>query len=896
MDETDDNYSGADPALGGEPRTLNIPSITDNNCVGRCSWKRTVTATKDGSWSVEGVSISEGLSITVTPATFDLAAGESQELTIDIDAFGAESDVWSFGSINLTSSVSPDLHLPVSIVASNGNIPDSFDFKAHRNQDSYLIEDVMAVEITNFQSVSYGLTKATLTEGSVTQDSDNSDYLDDLEDGLSITTVEVPENAVRLTATTMESTSPDLDLFIVHDVNGDGIPQEEEVVGFSASASAEEYVNVEMPEAGNYWIIVQNWSASSEGATDTFTLAHALVDSEPGDGLSIEAPSAVPQLTEFDMRLTWDLDDASEGDIFFGAIALGTDEENATNLGVIPVDIVRGMADVYVTSPTTERVNPGDTQEFAVNVMANFTPEDRIYDVSLTLPEGVTLVEGSVSSEGIVDGDTISWTVEQESLLGVEPTYTITTNATDAMCMNPEFGQGNGGYIDLAGFGIGFSALDGDTVDATFSIPGYFLGELYGSMTVTDDGFITFGNGTGSAPWINQNMPDSELPNGVVAPYWRDQELDVANGSGVSVATAGPNYTIVEWDNMKFYGIGDSYADIADYQVVFVNNATESQPNIIYSYTDVEHELGAVLPVSIGYENATGTAGQTPIYSEYSGSGAAGDFETTIVEGAQFCMYLNDVSDAPTQLTFSVTVDENNTGGPIQMMAMSEVTNIPGAGSAVSPIYEGVQVEGPPQVTIDGEVEASLEVVELRELPLPGLVVEPNGDKVDITWKQVGGPPAVIAGNGLQEAILMAPEVEEDTLIVLELTAEDSNGNEATAIANVMVKNNLPPEISVTAPTTIGEGETITITASATDPENDNVTFTINGVPGSTYSTSAPGTNSETTVAFEVVASDGLNTTTETVSVIVTDKSGGSMGWLALLLVPVAFLRRRKFH
>ena len=60
------------------------------------------------------------------------------------------------------------------------------------------------------------------------------------------------------------------------------------------------------------------------------------------------------------------------------------------------------------------------------------------------------------------------------------------------------------------------------------------------------------------------------------------------------------------------------------------------------------------------------------------------------------------------------------------------------------------------------------------ELNLPGLVEEPNGDAVDITWKQVEGPAAIIAGAGIEEAILVAPEVTEDTLIVLELTATDS--------------------------------------------------------------------------------------------------------------------------
>ena len=899
MDETDANYAAADPALGGEPRSLNVPSVTDDNCVGTCTWTRTVTATKDGSWSVEGVAISDGLEITVTPATFDLTAGQSQELTIEIDAFGAESDVWTFGQINLTSSNSPDLHLPISVVASNGNLPDELSFESHRNKDSFLIEDVMAVEITDLQVTSYGLTKATKVESTIAQDSNNSDYLDDLEDGLHITMVEVPEGTLRLVAGTMDTTSPDLDLRVVYDANEDGIPQEDELVAISATAATEEYVSLDMPDAGNYWIIVQNWAASSDeaGFEDDFVLAYAMVDNQAGDGLTIDADglSAIPQLTEFNIRVSWDLGDAVEGDIYVGAVALGTDADNADNLGIIPVDIVRGMNDVYISAESEERVLPGEEATFYVNVLANFSSEDRDYDISLTLPDNVTLVDGSVSHDGTVDGDTLNWVITQESLLGAEPTYTMTSNATDAMCANPEFGQG-GGYIDLAGFGIGFSTMDGDTIDGTFSVPASFLGTLYDAITITDDGFITVGNTTGSSPWVNQGFPDDAEPNGVIAPYWRDQILDLANGSGVSVATAGTAYTIIEWDNMKFYGIGDAYADIADFQAVFFNEPAEGEPNIVFSYDNVEHELGSVLPVTIGYENLDGTSGAAPYYTPYTQDFFDANLSNDIVSGSQICLYLEDVSDEPTQLAFTVVVDSDDKGGAIQMMAMSEITNIEGTDMEVTDTYEGLQVEGPPEVTIDGMSVASLEVVELKELNLPGMVVEPNGDEVDITWKQVDGPAAVIAGAGVEEAILMAPEVTEDTLIVLELTATDSNGNSSVATANVTVKNNLPPVISISAPSTVGEGESITVSATATDPENDTVTFTINDIPGSSLTTTAPGTNSTTTVSFEVVAFDGLNTTTETVSVTVTDKSGGSMGWIALLLVPVIYLRRRKMH
>lgn len=892
MDETAANYEAANPNIDGEPRSLNLPSITDNNCVGTCTWTRTVTATKDGSWSVAGASILGDLGITVTPATFDLTAGQSQEVTVAIDAFNAPSDVYSFGIVNFTSASSPDLHWPVSVVASNGTVPESVTAEAKRNQDSYVLKDVLAVEITEFTATSYGLTKATVVEGAVAQDSDNSDFLDDLTDGLFIATANVPEGAKRLVVTTSDSTSPDLDLFVVIDANGDGIPTSDEVVGTAATASASERVDIELPAAGMYWMIVQNWAASAADATDTFNLNFAVVDGEVGTNLTMDAPSGVPQLTPFDIRMTYDLVDGMEGDLYFGAVDLGTSADNAGNLGLIAVDVTRGQDDVRVTAPSLDRLEPGDSLEFSVEIDANFTSEDRDYEVSLTLPEGVTLDEDS--TDAVLEGDTLTWALTQPSLLGAEPTYGVTTNATDSMCAVP---FGGGTYVNLASFGIAPNPnIDGDGNAARYNIATQFLGKEYSGFTVTEDGFITVRDSVGSEQYVNQLLPSADVPNGVMAPLWRDLVADVANGSGVSVATAGP-LTIVEWDNMlTFY---DGVEDRADFQIVMNNAAALGQPSFVFAYTDMIHTLPDDIPTTIGYENADGTKGVTTHYVDYNGApnSSIGDIEADAVDGAIICFTLQPITDQPTQLSFTVTVDEDNAGGPIQMLAMSSVTNVPGTTTVASEVFGDVQVEGAPQPTIAGETVANLEATEMRELLLPGLVVEPNGDAVDILWVQVSGPAAVIAGNGIAGAKLIAPEVTEDTMVVLEMRATDSNGNTSKAIANVMIKNNLAPSLTINAPARIREGQTITVSASATDPEGDAVTFTINGVSGSSFTTEAPSTFSENNVAFTVVATDGINTVEQTVTVTVFNtKDGGSTGWIALLLLPLVWLRRRNMH
>ena len=891
MDETAANYEDANPQNGGEPRTLNLPSITDNNCVGTCSWTRTVTATKDGSWAVDADSITGDLNITVTPATFDLTAGQSQEVTVSIDAFDAPSDVYSFGVVNFTSASSPNLHWPVSVVASNGSVPEAVFATAKRNQDSYLLKDVLAVEITEFTATSYGLTKATVVDGAAAEDSDNSDILDDLADGLFIATATVPEGAKRLVVTTSDSTSPDLDLFVVIDANADGIPTEDEIVGTAATASASERVDIELPAGGMYWMIVQNWSGSAADAVDTFKLNYAVVDGEVGTNLMVEAPSATAQLTPFDIRMIWDLVDGMEGDLYFGAVDLGTAADKAGNLGLVSVDVVRGQDDVRVTAPSLERLEPGDSLEFSVEVDANFTNEDRDYEVSVTLPVGVTL--DASSTDAVVEGDTLTWLLSQPSLVGAEPTYRVSTNASDTTCAVP-FGAGT--YVDLAAFNIPVNPnLDGDGQAGTYNIATQFLGVEYPSFTVTEDGFITLGNTVGETQYINQLLPDADVPNAVIAPLWRDMVANVAAGSGISVATAGA-LTIIEWDDMlTFYDVDDR----ADFQIVINNAAGPGQPSFVFAYNDMIHTVPTLIPTTIGYENAAGTAGVTTHYVDYvsAATGPIGSVGADALDGAIICFYLEPVDDAPTKLSFTVTVDEDNNGGPIQLLAMSSVTNLAGTATVASETFAGVQVEGAPMALIAGGMTAELEVIEMRELSLAGTVVEPNGDDFDILWVQVSGPAAVIAGNGLAEAKLIAPEVTEDSMVVLEMTATDSNGNATTATANVMIKNNLAPTLSIGVPARIREGLSINVTASATDPEGDAVTFTINGVPGDRFTMEAPSTSSETQVVFTVVATDGFNTVEQTVSVAVFNKKdSGSMGWITLLLFPLVWLRKRKSH
>lgn len=117
------------------------------------------------------------------------------------------------------------------------------------------------------------------------------------------------------------------------------------------------------------------------------------------------------------------------------------------------------------------------------------------------------------------------------------------------------------------------------------------------------------------------------------------------------------------------------------------------------------------------------------------------------------------------------------------------------------------------------------------------------------------------------------------------------------------------PEVSISGPFVVKEGETVTLSATAVDADGDEVTYHwrqtsdafIHFEPyGSSVSFTTPNISEDTVIEFELtVTDDNLNEVTATYKMVVeadTDSggvAGGAVSYLALLLLPLAGLRRR---
>jgi subtilisin family serine protease/subtilisin-like proprotein convertase family protein len=97
LDETVNQFLLADPANGGDPKTLNVASLTDFNCEGTCSFTRIIRSVADESIAYEA-SIT-GVSGTVSPSSFTLGKNDFQVLQIEVDTAGLTPEEYAFGQL-----------------------------------------------------------------------------------------------------------------------------------------------------------------------------------------------------------------------------------------------------------------------------------------------------------------------------------------------------------------------------------------------------------------------------------------------------------------------------------------------------------------------------------------------------------------------------------------------------------------------------------------------------------------------------------------------------------------------------------------------------------------------------------------------------------------------------
>lgn len=671
LDETYENFLAADPDTGGDVKTLNLPSLTNSSCIQSCSWTRTFTSVAE-SEVIYTITASGGIPITANPSSFTASPGASQAVTFTADSSELEYDVWKFATVSLTpdDATFPTLSLPVSILPPPGTIPALVTINTRRDAGSQLVTGFETKAAPDLTLTPFRMVRGTVTSEVLPEDPTKTDPYDDPADGVFFILVEVPAGAPRFISEISETTAADLDLFVGLD-DGDGIPQASELVSSSTGTAAPARVDLLLPEAGSYWVLVQNFHASAAETVDAVKLVIGVVPGTDGGIMTIVGPASVAAGESFNLTVYFDISISQAGERWYGLFAMGSTAETPDDIGYVPVDILRHPDDVIKSGPISAA--RGDRITYQVNVDGNITPVNLNYTIKDTIPDGLTLdpdsIKVSAGSYGL-DGNTITWSLPMPLPY---ISYSITTNGNDPLC-----DTGFNGYLDLeSSYGYktrsDIPTFDTSAYTTFLSYTFDFFGKPFTGMSFTDDGFTIFDAANNyDRPWYAQTLPNVTLPNNLLAMLWQDMKVvyDAAANRGITLAVFKstsdvPMLGVIEYDDVQLYVDSSSRYDFEILAYLNVNNEPGNY-EYIFAYDNLNGDLDG--PLTIGAENAAGTIGTALVNK----SSAAGVLSNDLV----VCLDRVTIG-APATMTYDVVVDQDVVI-PVTNSALS-ITNNPGS-------------------------------------------------------------------------------------------------------------------------------------------------------------------------------------------------------------------------
>ncbi|WP_144211490.1 S8 family serine peptidase [Shewanella donghaensis] len=420
MDMSYDDYINADPRLEGEPEEMNLASALKNECMMECNWTRTFTATAASTWTVTGSSDTTGMSISGTPSSFTLAAGESITLDVTASIGNGYASEYGMGHLVLTpnnNSLTPS-KLPIigSFVA--GSFPENVMLLTAKDNSSAEISGITTVGSSDLQVGVFELAEIEVIETTIPRDdSDTSNWPTNVYNDSTkyySQLINVTPNTKRIVARVKHTSSPDLDLYIGRDSNYNGQPDNalefDELICMSATETAYESCEVNDPAPGSYYVTVHNFGDTSapSDVEDEMVLELAIIGKDDGS-VTVDYKSEVGSNEDIGLVLNWNK--PLKPDTFYTTVLeIGTGVDVKDNIGLMPVELYR-YATFAQSSLDVETADTGDIVTLSIALADNNSDSERTIDVSATVPTGLTV--NSDSHQGTTEADTISWQVVQ---------------------------------------------------------------------------------------------------------------------------------------------------------------------------------------------------------------------------------------------------------------------------------------------------------------------------------------------------------------------------------------------------------------------------------------------------------------------------------------------------
>lgn len=556
MDVTYQEYMDANPDIGGKPEEMNMPSAVQSDCMISCSWTRTFTATSASTWTTSGDASVDGLTVSSSPSSFTLAAGESITLDVTATISSGFNSEYGMGRLLLTPADASLTRSAMPVIGTfvAGSFPAETYLETSKNQGSIAIEGVTTVGTSDLQVAVFELAEVEVIEANIPRDdSDDNSWPTNVYNDSNYfhsMLINVTPNTKRIVARIKETSSPDLDLYIGRDANYNGKPDDyyemAEFLCMSATETAYENCEVNDPQPGSYYVAVHNFGDTSapSDTIDNVTIELAIIDKDDSS-VTADFSTQVEANEDVGLVLNWDKELKADT-LYVTALEIGTGVDAANNIGLMPIELYRHAT--YLTSTVdSELVNTGDTLTLSLELTANASDEERVFDIQTAIPAGLTIE--SDSHDAIVDGQNIAWQITQAA--NSDAQVILLTLATSDVVMSTELNFEVSHTVNSVSFtealtpvqleGIPVAKINGESVttinaneqtvvnlSASDSTAPNNTDTLSYAWTQTSGPDVTIDDATGVD--IAVTLPDVETDSTV------ELELTVSNGTKTAVA------------------------------------------------------------------------------------------------------------------------------------------------------------------------------------------------------------------------------------------------------------------------------------------------------------------------------------------------------------------------
>jgi subtilisin family serine protease len=291
-------------------------------------------------------------------------------------------------------------------------------------------------------------------------------------------------------------------------------------------------------------------------------------------------------------NITVDASTVPQGETRFGEIEMSRSGGKLT----FPVTIVRGTGPMPLSKTCSPASLPLNTNTTCTLTISN--PLFTNANASLTdaLPSRLQAVAGSATGGATITGNTVNWTGTVPG--STPPTVAIGPGSSPA-----------GGYLPLSLFGIPPVSGVGDDTITNFNVPAFtYAGETYTRVGFSSNGYVVIGGGSGADNSLNnQNFPDPNRPNNVLALFWTDLNPAAAGALRIATLTDGSDtWLVLDWQGVREFSTAGNLHSFEAW--IGINGDANPGEDISYAYgSNTGNGDGGFL--SVGAENRFGNSG-----------------------------------------------------------------------------------------------------------------------------------------------------------------------------------------------------------------------------------------------------------------------------------------------